>query len=114
MFDIYYKNLIFRNCPRCGQEKIFHNWFKMKEKCDNCNILFIEQNGDNWFFLLIIDRALFIFPIIVAYYFNINPWTIIYLCISLMIVFILLTPYRLCLSLALDFFLKSRFYNYNK
>ncbi len=73
MLDIYYKNLIFRNCPRCGQEKIFHNCFKMREQCDNCNILLIEQNGVNWFFLLNIDRTLFIFPIIVAYYFYINP-----------------------------------------
>jgi len=42
----------------------------MNHECELCNINFNEENGDNWFFLLIIDRALFIFPIIVAYYFG--------------------------------------------
>ena len=44
----------------------------MKKSCDKCGIDFIENNGDNWFFLLIIDRALFIFPIIIPFnkYYN--------------------------------------------
>ena len=56
----------------------------MKDKCSNCNIWFVEQNGDNWFFLLFIDRGLFIFPIIVGYYFNMRPEGLIALCLHVM------------------------------
>ena len=41
----------------------------MKKACNNCGIDLIENNVDNWFFLFVVDRALFIFPIVVAFYF---------------------------------------------
>ena len=49
---------------------MFISRFKMRNKWDALNLEFFEDNGDNWFFLLIVDRVLFIFPIILAYYFN--------------------------------------------
>lgn len=66
----YIKSGILGLCPNCKTGKIFRTRFKMNHECELCNINFNEENGDNWFFLLIIDRALFIFPIIVAYYFG--------------------------------------------
>ena len=81
----------------------------MKDKCSNCSIWFVEQNGDNWFFLLFIDRGLFIFPIIVGYYFNMRPEGLIALCLLLMVTFIIATPFRLSLCLALELFLRQKF-----
>ena len=76
---------MFGKCPNCSRKKIFLSHFKMKKSCDNCGIGFIEYNGDNWFFLLIVDRALFIFPIVVAFYFEIHPKMIISLSLFLLI-----------------------------
>lgn len=94
-------------CPNCSNMKIFSSRFKMKESCDNCGIKFIEKNGDYWFFLLFIDRGLFIFPIVVAFYFEIDPKMIIILCILLLFLFIIITPFRLGLCLAFDFYIRS-------
>ena len=81
----------------------------MKDQCGNCGIWFIEKNGDNWFFLLFIDRGLFIFPIIVGYYFNMRPEGLIALGLLLMVTFIIATPFRLSLCLALELFLRRKF-----
>ena len=59
-------------------------------------------------FLLFIDRGLFIFPIIVAFYFEIDPRMIILLSLFLLAFFILITPFRLGVCLAFDFYLRSR------
>ena len=87
---------------------MFISRFKMRNKCDACSLNFIEDNGDNWFFLLIIDRTLFIFPIIVAYYFNFGPMFIIVLSLILLVLFIIFTPLRLGLSFAFVYFFRAR------
>ena len=95
-------------CPNCSRKKLFLSHFKMKKSCDNCGINFIENNGDNWFFLLIIDRALFIFPIVVAFYFEIHPKMIISLSLFLLILFIVITPFRLGICLGFDYYFRSK------
>ena len=105
----YLRNAVKGYCPSCGVDELFSSWSRIKDKCSNCNTWFVEQNGDNWFFLLFIDRGLFIFPIIVAYYFNMRPEGLIVLCILLMVTFIIATPFRLSLCLALEFFLRKKF-----
>jgi len=94
-------------CPNCSNFNIFSSHFKIKKSCNNCGVKFIEKNGDYWFFLLFIDRGLFIFPIIVAFYFEIDPRMIILLSLFLVVLFILITPFRLGLCLAFDFYLRS-------
>tara|TARA_B100000073_G_scaffold237751_1_gene198978 strand:- start:3431 stop:3769 length:339 start_codon:yes stop_codon:yes gene_type:complete len=98
-------------CPNCGKDKLFFKWARMKRSCSKCGISFIEQNGDNWFFLLFIDRGLFIFPIIVSFYFEMEPRLLILFSLVLMILFIIATPFRLCACLALEFFLRTKFRN---
>jgi len=104
----YIKSGVLGICPNCKKDKIFKTRFKMKSKCKSCNMSFIEDNGDNWFFLLIIDRAIFIFPIIVAYYFNSEPRFIIVSSLSLLILFIIFTPIRLGLSFAFVYYLRTK------
>lgn len=36
---------ILRHCPYCGGDKIFRNWFTLKERCPNCNTLFAHEDG---------------------------------------------------------------------
>ncbi len=95
-------------CPNCNKADIFVTRFKIKDKCSYCNMNLIEDNGDNWFFLLIIDRALFIFPIITAYYFNLSPIIIIVLSISLLVLFIIFTPFRLGICLAFVYYMRTK------
>ena len=95
-------------CPKCCNSNIFYSHFKMKKSCNKCGAKFIEKNGDHWFFLLFIDRGLFIFPVIVAFYFEIDPRMIILLSLFLLAFFILITPFRLGVCLAFDFYLRSR------
>tara|TARA_Y100001970_G_C13583460_1_gene532013 strand:- start:65 stop:403 length:339 start_codon:yes stop_codon:yes gene_type:complete len=104
----YIKNCIKGVCPNCKKGKIFLTRFKIKNKCESCKLNFIEDHGDNWFFLLIIDRAIFIFPIIVAYYFNSEPKFIIILSLSLLLLFIIFTPIRLGISLAFVYYLRTK------
>ena len=63
----YVGRSMFGKCPNCSRKKLFLSHFKMKKACNNCGIDLIENNVDNWFFLLLVDRALFIFPIVVAF-----------------------------------------------
>ena len=80
----------------------------MRNICDTCNLQFFKDNGDNWFFLLIIDRAPIIFLIIVAHYFNFGPMFIIMVSLILLILFIIFTPMRLGLSFAFVYYFRVR------
>ena len=90
------------------KKKLFLSHFKMTKACNNCGIDLIENNGDNWFFLLIIDRALFIFPIVGAFYFQIHPKMINSLSIFPLILFIIITPFRLGICLGFDYYFRSK------
>ncbi|MFL2983825.1 MAG: hypothetical protein ACJZ12_05475 [Candidatus Neomarinimicrobiota bacterium] len=104
----YLKNTAFGFCPNCGVGEIFFSWSRMKDNCSNCGVRFIEKQGDQWFFLLFIDRGLFIFPIIVGYYFGLSPKMLIVLSIFLLVIFLIATPFRLGLSLAFDYFMRTK------
>ena len=104
----YLKNAAIGRCPECAEDKLFSSWSKMKDKCSNCGIWFIEKQGDNWFFLLFVDRGLFIFPIIVGYYFGLRPEVLIALCLFLLVLFIVVTPFRLSLCLAFEYFFRKK------
>ncbi len=104
----YLKNTVSGFCPNCGVGELFLSWSKMRDRCSHCNAWFIERQGDNWFFLLFIDRGLLIFPIIVGYYFSMRPEMLIAMCLILMVIFIIATPFRLGLSLAFEYFLRTK------
>jgi len=104
----YLKNTTFGRCPNCGVGKLFLSWSKMNDRCSDCGIWFIERQGDHWFFLLFIDRGLFIFPIIVGYYFGLRPEMLVALAVFLLLVFIVATPFRLGLSLAFEYFMRIK------
>lgn len=108
MFFRYLKHSTLGFCPNCGVGELFVSWSRMKDKCSDCGVWFIEKQGDYWFFLLFIDRGLFIFPIIVGYYFGLSPERLIALSLFLLVLFIIVTPFRLGLSLAFDYFMRTK------
>ena len=104
----YIKNTSIGMCPSCGMGTLFLNWFKMKEKCDSCDTNFIEKNGDNWFFLIFIDRAFFIFPVVIMLYFTLSILYLIIVIFSIVIIFVLSTRLRLGISLAFDYYMRTK------
>ena len=104
----YIKNTASGLCPSCGDGILFLSWFKMKENCDSCGTCFIEKNGDNWFFLVFIDRAFFVFPVVVMLYFSLNYLYLIISSFIIIIMFIITTPLRLGISLAFDYYMRTK------
>ena len=104
----YIKNTASGLCPSCGDGILFLSWFKMKENCDSCDTWFIEKNGDNWFFLVFIDRAFFVFPVVVMLYFSLNYLYLIISSFIIIIMFIIATPLRLGISLAFDYYMRTK------
>lgn len=39
------KRGVAKQCPRCGARKVFHTWFRMKERCPECGYLFEREPG---------------------------------------------------------------------
>ena len=103
----YIVNILNDKCPECAEGSVFLTRFKMKEKCDLCDAYFIEKNGDNWFFLLFIDRAFFIFPVVVMIYFGLSMTYMLIGTLISLLVFIYATPFRLGLSLSFDYYMRS-------
>lgn len=42
----------------------------MHDRCSSCGLQYLPDQGDLWAYLVAIDRALFIFPLIVMIYFR--------------------------------------------
>ncbi len=84
----------------------------MRRNCSRCSLRFLEDRGDPWAFLLVIDRAAFIFPLVVALYFGLHraqPMLFVFLGVVLGIGFVLTTPNRYGVSVALVYWTRWRF-----
>jgi hypothetical protein len=73
---------------------------------------YLEDRGDPWAFLMLIDRAAFIFPLVVALYFGLHRASLagfIGFGVVLGVVFVLATPNRYGMSVALVHWARWRF-----
>lgn len=103
---------LFKRCPRCGGGAMFEGWTRMRASCPVCALRYLEDRGDPWAFLLIIDRAAFIFPLVVALYFGFHlasPSLFVACGVALGVVFLLTTPNRYGISVALVYWTRWRF-----
>ena len=57
-----------RRCPCCGKGPIYKGWLKLHDNCSACGLKYLQDQGDLWAYLLVVDRALFIFPLIILIY----------------------------------------------
>ena len=100
-----------RRCPQCGQGKVFKGWLKLHDRCDVCGLQLLNNQGDLWAYLVAVDRALFIFPLVIMIYFRIyNPHSVWYylFCGALLAAFFLTLPYRNGMSLGLDYLIRRK------
>jgi uncharacterized protein (DUF983 family) len=101
-----------KRCPRCGRGALFERWTRMRDACPSCSLHYLEDRGDPWAFLMIIDRAVFIFPLVVALYFGLHRASLVGFVafgVALGLVFVASTPNRYGLSVALVYWTRWRF-----
>ncbi|HNQ72639.1 MAG TPA: DUF983 domain-containing protein [Verrucomicrobiota bacterium] len=94
-----------RRCPRCGQGAIYRSFLRMHDHCAVCGLKFMHDQGDLWVYIIIVDRALFILPLIAMLYFRLyNPYTVWFaLFIGLLVGGMFYTvPHRNSICLGLD------------
>lgn len=101
-----------KHCPSCGRGPLFERGTRMREHCPSCGLRYLEDRGDPWAFLMLIDRAAFIFPLVVALYFGLHRASLagfIGFGVVLGVVFVLATPNRYGMSVALVHWARWRF-----
>jgi uncharacterized protein (DUF983 family) len=97
-----------RRCPRCGEGRLFRKWLDMHERCSSCNLLYLRNQGDLWFFMIITDRVPILFGI-AALYFGVGPrgWMTTGAFFAAMAIPVIATlPQRQGLALACDFLVR--------
>lgn len=100
-----------RRCPRCGVGPIYQRWITLHDTCSHCGLRYLQDQGDLWGWLVAIDRALFILPLIVMIYFRIyvpdSSW---YLVVGLLALvgFVVTLPQRNGMGLGLDYLIRCK------
>jgi len=59
-----------KRCPRCGEGRLLRRFNILHKTCSVCGLQYLEDQGALFGYLFIIDRALFLFPLIVMIYFR--------------------------------------------
>ena len=100
-----------QRCPHCGQGPIFRGWIKMHDRCSVCGLQYLPNQGDLLAFQMVINKGLFIFPLIVLMYFRLYVPDVrwFYLLASvLLIVFVGTLPHRSGMALAVDYLVRRK------
>lgn len=95
-----------KRCPHCGDGPLFAKGATLHSHCAACRLKFQLNSGDSWAFLLFVDRAVLVFPIVAAIYFGlfeIGISTFLAVTASLIGFFVLTTPNRYGFCVALDY-----------
>ena len=95
-------------CPKCDMKTLFHNKFKVNDKCRDCGLTFLSNDDGTWFFLLLIDRAFFIFPLVVLMYFGFEPLIFVFVALVLGSIFVFASSLRLGIAVAIDYYFNSK------
>lgn len=102
---------IARRCPRCGRGEIFQRWLTLHDTCSACGLQYLRNQGDLWGYLLFVDRAMFIFPLVVLFYFGWwNPHSVWYwvMIAGLVAALVLTMPHRNGISVGLEYYMRTR------
>jgi uncharacterized protein (DUF983 family) len=90
---------------------VFKGWIKMHARCSVCALQYLPDQGDLWAYLVAIDRALFIFPLIVMIFFRLYVPDIrwFYLVAGvLLVLFVGTLPHRNGLALGVDYLIRRK------
>ena len=100
-----------KRCPRCGEGPLFKRFNIMHERCSVCGLKYLEEEGALFGTLFLVDRALFVFPLIVMIYFRSyvpNPVWFYVACAMMLFAVIYTLPQRSGMAVALHYLLRRR------
>src|ERR1051326_4689042 len=101
-----------KRCPRCGRGKLFRRFNILHDRCDVCGLQYLEEQGALFGYLFLVDRALFLFPLIVMIYFRVyipHAAGLFYGSFAILMFALFYTlPYRTGASVALHFLRRRR------
>ncbi len=100
-----------RRCPRCGEGALFKRLNVMHDHCAVCGYRYLEDQGDLFGYLFVLDRALFILPLIAMVFLRVwvpdASWFYVVWAL-LMIAVVVTLPQRTGMSIAFDYWLRNR------
>jgi uncharacterized protein (DUF983 family) len=100
-----------RRCPQCGRGPLFKRLNVMHERCAVCGLRYLDNQGDLFGYLFVLDRALFILPLIALVFFRLyvpsSRWF--YAIFALLMIALVSTlPQRTGISVAIDYLFRRR------
>ena len=64
-----------RRCPHCGRGALFVRWITPHHKCSHCGLVYLRNQGDIWFFWIVMDRIPLLLGIAAIFFgFRITSW----------------------------------------
>jgi uncharacterized protein (DUF983 family) len=100
-----------KRCPQCGQGALFKRLNIMHERCAVCGLQYLEDQGDLFGYLFVLDRVLFVVPLIgmvfLRLYVPSATWFYVVWAIA-MIALVVTLPQRTGVSVAIDYLLRRR------
>ncbi len=100
-----------RRCPRCGRGVLFKRLNIMHERCAVCGLQYLEDQGDLFGYLFVLDRVLFVVPLIGMVFLRLwvpnATWFYVVWAVA-MAALIFTLPQRTGISVALDYWMRLR------
>lgn len=94
-----------KRCPRCGRGRLFDGWFRSRDSCESCGLLYEASPGSVWAYWIVGDR-IFVVLALLPFYLTLpvpDPARRAAYCIVLLLPLLLTMPNRLGLGRAIDF-----------
>lgn len=100
-----------KRCPRCGEGRLFKRLNVMHERCAVCGLRFLEDQGDLFGYLFVLDRVLFLVPLIAMVFLRVwvptATWFYVVWAVA-MVALVGTLPQRTGMSIAVDYLLRRR------
>lgn len=100
-----------KRCPRCGEGPLFKRFNIMHERCSACGVQFLQDQGDVFGYLFVLDRVLFLVPLIGMVFLRLwvpNATWFYVVWAAAMIALVFTLPQRTGISVALDYWVRLR------
>ena len=100
-----------KRCPHCGEGPLFKRLNIMHERCAACGLQYLEDQGDLFGYLFVLDRVLFVVPLIGMVFLRLwvpnATWFYVVWAVA-MAALIFTLPQRTGISIAVDYWMRLR------
>ncbi len=64
-----------RRCPHCGRGPLFIGWVTLHDRCNVCGLRYLQNQGDLWLYVIVMDRIPIGIGLILIYFFGLHTPT---------------------------------------